>query len=348
MKTHTQAERRELGEPASTAGRAPSGRKMRFYLTNEFGLVILIIAFSTLFTAWTPGFLSPFNLFAMGREASVNVVTGLAMMVVIVTGGLDLSLGAIGVSAAMAGGWLMQVAGVSWPLALIGALGVGGILGFLNGWLVTRTGLHSFIITLATMSIFFGAMIFLTHAESFRNIPPIVSDLGQMKIFRVASPLLLVALAATLALVGLYRLTPVGREMLAAGARAEAAELSGVRVKRVFVLCHTLTGVLAGLAAAMVVARNGAAIPSMAGQLGQDWLLPAFLGPVLGGTLLSGGQASPVGTFLGAVLVTVLTSGLLLQQIGEFWVQSILGVVLLVAVLLDYGRRTLLARRRML
>ena len=89
--------------------------------------------------------------------------------------------------------------------------------------------------------------------------------------------------------------------MLAAGARPEAAELSGIRVKRVFVLCHTLTGILAGFAAVLLVARNGAAIPSMAGQLGQDWLLPAFLGPVLGGTLLTGGKASPIGTFLGAV-----------------------------------------------
>jgi ribose transport system permease protein len=347
MNTRPQAEPSELAPPASAAP-APSARRMRFYLTNEFGLVVLIIGFSILFTASMPGFLSRFNLFAMGREASMNVVTGLAMMVVIVTGGLDLSLGAIGVCAAMAGGWLMQVAGLPWPLALIGALAVGGILGFVNGWLVTRSGLHSFIITLATMSIFFGVMIFLTHAESFRDIPAIISDFGHTKLFGAVSPLLLVAIATTLALVGLYRLTPIGREMLAAGARPQAAELSGIRVNRVFVLCHTLAGVLAGLAALMVVARNGAAIPSMAGQLGQDWLLPAFLGPVLGGTLLSGGQASPVGTFLGAVLVTVLTSGLLLQQIGEFWIQAILGVVLLVAVLLDYGRRALLARRRTL
>jgi ribose transport system permease protein len=133
--------------------------------------------------------------------------------------------------------------------------------------------------------------------------------------------------------------------MLAAGARPEAAALSGVRVDRVFILCHLLSGVLAALTALMVVARNGAAIPSMAGQLGQDWLLPAFLGPVLGGTLLSGGRVSVIGTLLGAVLVTMLTNGLLLLQIGEFWVQACLGLLLLTAVLLDKGRRTFLARR---
>lgn len=326
----------------------PARRRVRFYLTNEFGLLVLIVLFSVVFTISMPGFISKFNLFAMGREAAINIVTGLAMMVVIVTGGLDLSVGAIGVCAAMAGGWLVQIVGLPWPLALLGALAVGGGLGFVNGWLVTRSGLHSFIITLATMSIFFGAMIFLTHAESFRDLPAVISTFGHMKFFGAVSPLFLAAVAATLALVALYRLTPLGREMLAAGARPEAAELSGIRVKRVFVLCHTLTGILAGFAAILLVARNGAAIPSMAGQLGQDWLLPAFLGPVLGGTLLTGGKASPIGTFLGAVLVTVLTSGLLLQQIGAFWVQAILGVVLLAAVILDHGRRVFLARRRML
>ena len=99
--------------------------------------------------------------------------------------------------------------------------------------------------------------------------------------------------------------------MLAAGAKAAAAELSGVRVGRIFVICHILSGVLAGIAAMMVVARTGAAIPSMAGDLGQDWLLPAFLGPVLGGTLLAGGRVSVLGTFLGSVLVSELTNGLL-------------------------------------
>lgn len=349
MDTHAQPQDGDLSRPeTASAASSPSTYRGRFYLTNEFGLFVLIVVFSVIFTVLMPGFISPFNLFAMGREAAVNIVAGLAMMVVIVTGGLDLSIGAIGVCAAMAGGWLVQVVGLPWPAALLGALCVGGALGFINGWLVTRSGLHSFIITLATMSIFFGGMIFLTRAHSFRQIPDAVSAFGHMKIFGAISPLFLVAIAAALALLALYRLTPIGREMLAAGARPEAAELSGIRVKRVFVLCHTLTGVLAGVAALMVVARTGAAIPSMAGQLGQDWLLPAFLGPVLGGTLLTGGRASPIGTFLGAVLVTVLTSGLLLQQIGSFWVQAILGIVLLVAVILDHARRVFLARRKML
>jgi ribose transport system permease protein len=165
-----------------------------------------------------------------------------------------------------------------------------------------------------------------------------------MRFAGYVSPLLLASLSIGSLLAILYRLTRLGREMLAAGAKPATAELSGVRVGRTFVLCHVLSGVLAGIAALMVVARTGASIPSMAGDLGQDWLLPAFLGPVLGGTMLAGGRVSVVGSFLGSAMVSELTNGLLQYRVGEFWVQTWLGLLLLLAVLIDLGRRTFLTR----
>ncbi|MBN9018151.1 MAG: ABC transporter permease [Rhizobiales bacterium] len=328
--------------PASPSGGRVSGNP-RFYLTNEFGLICLIVVFGLIFALLAKNFFSPFNLFALGRVAAVNVMIGFAMMVVIVTGGLNLAVGAIGVCGAMFCGFLIQVLGLPWPLAILLGLGLGAGLGFINGFAVVRSGLHSFIITLATMSIFFGAMVFLTRAESFRGLPPIFSAFGTARLFGFVSPLLIVAALVGVLLSIMYRYTVVGREMLAAGAKPEAAALSGVPVGRTIILCHMLSGSLAALTALLVMARNGAAIPSMAGQLGQDWLLPAFLGPVLGGTLLSGGRASPLGTFLGAILVTMLTNGLLLLRVGEFWVQACLGVLLLFAVLVDKARRSYLA-----
>jgi ribose transport system permease protein len=320
---------------------------LRFYLTNEFGLLVLIALFAALFGLATPGFLSAFNLFTLGRTMSIDIMIGFGMMVVIVSGGLNLSLGATGVCAAMVTGWLIQSLGAPWPLALLGGLGAGALLGFVNGFVIVRTGLHSFIITLASMSIFFGMMVFLTRAESFRELPPALAAFGRARLLGFVSPLLLVTLAVAALLIVLYRYTVLGRGMLAAGARPEAAELSGIRVGRMVVACHVLSGILAGIAALMLVTRHGAAIPSMAGQLGQDWLLPAFLGPVLGGTLLTGGRVSVVGTLLGAALVTMLTNGLLLLRVGEFWVQACLGLILLLAVLIDIARRKFLARRRM-
>ena len=334
--------------PRESVHEAERARSPRFYLTNEFGLLVLILVFGAVFAVSTSGFLSSFNQFTLGRTAAINVMIGFSMMTVIVTGGLNLAVGAIGVCAAMACGWLIEGLGMPWPLAVAGAVMVGAGLGFINGWSVVRSGLHSFIITLATMSIFFGIMLFVTRAQSFRALPPAFADFGRLKLVGWVSPLLLVAVATGLGLIVLYRFTALGREMLAAGAKPEAAMLSGVRVGRVVILCHMASGALAGLTALLVVARTGAAIPSMAGQLGQDWLLPAFLGPVLGGTLLSGGQVSVTGTFLGAVLVTMLTNGLLLLQVGEFWVQTCLGLLLLLAVLIDRGRRLFLASKKML
>jgi ribose transport system permease protein len=327
---------------------APYGRARaslaRAALSNEFGLVVLMALFGAWFAFATPGFASPFNLFTLGRIAAIDIMIGFSMMVVIVTGGLNLSVGAIGVCSAMVFGWLSQRFGLPLPLTIPAALAMGAALGAINGQLIVRSGLHSFIITLATMSVFFGMMVFITRAEAFRSLPPEVLAFGRQRYFGYVSPLIFVSAGVGLGLAALYRLTAVGREMLAAGANPAAAELSGVRVGRTYVLCHMLSGGLAAVAALMTTARTGAAIPSMAGDLGQDWLLPAFLGPVLGGTLLSGGRVSVLGAFLGSALVSELTNGLLQFRIGEFWLQTYLGLMLLAAVLIDLARRKLVAR----
>ncbi|MFY0678970.1 MAG: ABC transporter permease [Thalassovita sp.] len=316
----------------------------RLLLSNEFGLLLLIVAFGTLFYSVSSGFLSSFNLNSMSRAAAINVMIGFSMMAVIATGGLSLAVGAIGVCSAMVCGWLLQEFGMPWPFALITAIATGATLGAINGTIEVKTQLHSFIVTLATMSLFFGIMIFLTQAQTYRGIPASFVSFGRMKVMGLSAtlgPTLIVAVA----LIVLYSFTRVGKEMLAAGAKPEAAMLSGVRVGRMIVLAHALSGGLAAIAALLLVARNGAAIPSMAGQQGQDWLLIAFLGPVLGGAVLTGGKISVVGAFLGAVLVTVLSNGLLLMQIGDFWLQATLGAVLLLAVLIDLARRKFLERR---
>jgi len=319
----------------------------RLLLTNEFGLILLIVVFTVIFATLAPAFVSRFSLFAMGRTMAIDIVIGFSMMVVIVTGGLNLSVGAMAVCAVMFGGWMIEAVGLPLPVAVLGALAMGAALGWINGMVIVKSGIHSFIITLATMSIFFGVMIFLTRAGAFRALPPEVAAFGKAKIGGYLSPLLLVTVVVMLALAYLYRYTALGRRMLAAGASPAAAELSGIRVNRTFVACHVLSGLLATVAGLMLTARTGAAIPSMAGHLGQDWLLPAFLAPVLGGALLSGGRVSVVGTFLGGALVTILSAGLLLMQVGEFWVKAVLGLLLLLAVFADMARRVYLAKRKM-
>jgi ribose transport system permease protein len=328
-----------------TQGRASA--LTRIVLSNEFGLAVLLALTFLLFANILPGFSSKFSLFTIGRQIGINTMIGLAMMAVIVTGGLDLSVGAIGACTAMFFGYLTQASGVPLVFAIPLAIVFGASLGFINGATVVKTGVHSFIITLASMSIFFGLMIFLTKAQSFNQLPPDVQSFGKSKIGGVVSPLLVISVVMCAIMSFFYRFTTLGRSMLAAGANPKAAELSGIRTGRVITACHVLTGGLAALAGLMLTARTGAAIPSMAGQLGQDWLLPAFLAPVLGGTLLAGGRIAVVGTFLGAAFVQIMTSGLLLMRVGEFWILACLGFMLLIAVFTDKARQSVLRNKGM-
>jgi len=320
-------------------------RRRRFgvdAVSSQFGLLIIIVVFWIVFSWRAPGFVSSFNLFSVGRALAVDIVIGFAQMAALATGGMNLSVGSIGVCAVMTGGWLMQTLGLPIPVAIVGALALGAALGGLNGFVITRTGVSSFIITLASANLYSGAMLILTKAIPFDSLPTGIGAFGKSRIAGAASPLLLIALGIGALLFVFYSHSVWGRQILAAGANARAAKMSGVPVDRVVTISHALSGLLAATAGMMVVARLGAAMPSVGGA---DWLLPSFLGPVLGGTLLSGGAVAVVGTMLGALLVTTIRSGLLVLQIGNFWLQLYLGVILLLAVL-AYRYRAHLAERR--
>jgi len=309
----------------------------------QLGLLAIVVGFWIFFSSLAPGFLSSFNLFNLGREVARDIVIGFAQMVVLATGGMNLAVGSIGVCAVMTAGTLMQTLGLPVPVAVAGALALGGALGWLNGFAIVRSGVNSFVITLASANLFSGAMLILTKAVPLNALPPEVGAIGRLKLAGLVSPLLVVAIVIGAALFILYRYSTLGRRILAAGANARAAAMSGVPVNRVIVVSHTLSGLLAAVAGMMVVARLGAAMPAVGGE---EWLLPSFLGPVLGGTLLSGGAESVVGTVLGAALVTTLRSGLLVLQIGNFWLQLFLGLILLFAVLIDRYRGVYAERMR--
>lgn len=306
---------------------------------NVAGLAIVILLLAVIVASLSPGFLSPFNLFTLTRNLAIDTVIGFSMMVVLTTGGMNLSVGSIGVCSIMVTGYLLEGLGLPIVISILGGLAAGAALGWVNGILIVRTGLHSFVITLATASLYFGAMLILTHAEAFRNLPAAFNALGKAR-YGYCSALLTVTLLVGASLFVLFRYSLIGRQILAAGANPVAAKLSGTPVDRVIIIAHVLSGLCAGIAGVMVTARLAAALPSV----GQDWLLPSFLAPLLGGTLLSGGLVSVVGTFLGAVLVTVLQNGLVLLKVGSFWVQFFLGLTLLAAVGLDRWRSVYVQR----
>jgi len=320
---------------ARDASSTPSRRVVpRWLMRPEIGLFAIIAIMVAVFSLTAPGFFSRFNAFAVARDLSVAIVLGYSMMVVLAVGGMNLAVGSIGICSAMVTAG-MQAGGVLMPISVILGLASGAALGAVNGVIVVRTGLSSFMVTLATMSIFFGVMLLLSGAEAIRSLDADFIAFGRARIFGIVPVMFVVPIALALILTYFYRATVLGRQMLFTGSNPKASELSGVPVVRAVVVAHALSGLLAGLAAIMLTARTGAGVPSMAGQIGRDWLLPAFIAPVLGGSALAGGSVAILGTLLGATLVGVLGSGLRIFDIGDFWIELFLGIILLFAVLAD-------------
>jgi ribose transport system permease protein len=310
--------------------------------SGQLGLFVIVAVLWIVFSALARGFMSPFSLNSLGRSVAVDVVVGFAQMVVLATGGMNLSVGAIGVSSIMFVGYLLQVLGLPIPVAIIATLAFGGALGWLNGFAIVRTGVNSFIITLGSSSLFSGGMLILTKGAPFNELPPELGLFGRSGVGPVPS-LAVIALLIGVMLFVLFRWTVLGRRILSVGANARAAEASGIPVGKTIIAVHVLSGVLAGAAALMLVAHLSAAMASVAGD---DWLLPSFLSPVIGGTALSGGAVSVVGTILGALLVATMRSGLLVLQVGNFWLQLFLGILLLAAIMVERLRFVLTQREQ--
>lgn len=309
-----------------------------FRALSLLALMIVTAGFWIFFSLLATGFTSDFNLFSLLRTAAIAVTIGFSQMVVLSIGDMNLSVGAIGGATGMFAGWLMQSLGVPPVPAVILAIGLGAALGSANAVLVLWTHLNSFIVTLATASLITGAMLVVTHAKPFSNLPDSFIAFAQVEIAGLPiSPVVLLMAVAAAALYVLYRNLSLGREMLAVGANRQAARMSGLSVGRVVLFAHGLSGLLAALAGVMSIAANNTASPGV----GSDWVLSSFVAPAIGGTLLSGGLVSVPGTLLGGLLVATISSGLLLMSVSNFWLNVFLGVVLLLAVVLDRATRAI-------
>jgi ribose transport system permease protein len=307
-----------------------------------FGPLAIVIAASVVITAFDPSFLSPFNIQILLLAASVNVVVAMSQMIIIAIGQMNLAVGAIGGLAAVSFAGLMQVWSLPPALAAACALAVGAAAGLLNGALIARTGVSAFVITLASLSIFKGADLGITRAQPFYDIPASVKAFGNATI---VGPIPWLALPAALVVIGMRRLLyrqKVGRYILAVGGNPGAAELSGVSIGRATLWAHGLSGVLAALAGIMLVGRLQLGQPS----IGDDWLILSFAAPVIGGAVLAGGHVSVFGTLFGVVIVAIITQALVIFHIDPFFVQVVLGLLILWTVGVNRLREVRLAGGR--
>ncbi|MBN8995009.1 MAG: ABC transporter permease [Rhizobiales bacterium] len=305
----------------------------RLVLVEWSGLAVAIVIGAAILSMLAPNFLTEFNIYVMLRSFCVALLVGFAQMVTLGVGQMNIAVGALGGLVAIAFGGMMEVYGLPILAAVPVALLIGAAGGLINGLLTVRTGINGFIITLATASAFTGINLGITESIPFYKMPPALVAFGEQRIG--AFPYLLIAPVIVAALLGLFfaRTVP-GRQLLAYGGNAQAAELSGIPRERTIVMAHVLSGLLAAAAAILAVAQLGSAQPS----IGSDWLLLSFAAPIIGGAALTGGHVSVLGTLFAVILIALIENGMVLAKVDPYWVQFLLGALILAAVWLNRWR----------
>ncbi len=301
-------------------------------------LIVLFIGFSLA----SPNFLQFNNIVGILLATGVNGVLALGVTFVIITGGIDLSIGTVMTFAAVMTGLFITKWGWPVPLGILGGLGAGAFAGLVNGLIIAKLKIPPFIATLGMLNVAKGlalviaglAPIYFSDTPSFNAIA-MGSVLGTVVPgFAIPNAVLILFGAAIVASLILTK-TVLGRYAFALGSNEEAVRLSGVNTDRWKIAIYSLTGLFSGLAGVLIASRLNSAQPA----LGQGYELDAIAAAVIGGTSLSGGEGSILGTIIGAFIISTLTNGLRIMSVPQEWQTVITGGIVVVAVYLDIARR---------
>lgn len=299
---------------------------------SELTTVIALIILMTVITIINSNFLTANNLLNLLLQVTSNALIAFGMTFVILTGGIDLSVGSIlALSSALTAGLLGS--GMPVTLAILISLILGCILGMMNGLLISYGKLAPFIVTLATMTIFRGATLVYTNGNP---ITKGLSDtflfqfLGQGYIVGIPFPVIIMFIVFIVLYVLLHK-TAFGKSVYAIGGNEKAAYISGVKLNKVKIIIYSISGIMASISGLIITSRLSSAQPTA----GASYEMDAIAAVVLGGTSLSGGKGRILGTLIGALIIGVLNNGLNIIGVSAFWQQVVKGVVILIAVLID-------------
>jgi ribose/xylose/arabinose/galactoside ABC-type transport system permease subunit len=302
-------------------------------LVGEFGIALVLVAEIALFALLSPYFFTAENILNISLQTSIIAIIAVGMTFVILTAGIDLSVGAVVAATGVTVTAVLKM-GAPYPVAfscgLAAGLAIGAFSGAVAGLFITKLRITPFIVTLALMTIWRGAAYMFTDGRPVWGLPEEFGVLGSGRVAGVPVPTLFMIAVYVAAYVVLRR-TRFGRYVYAVGGNPEAARLSGVRTDRILVGVYVLCGLLASFSGILLASRMNSGQPNA----GQMYELDVIAAVVVGGTSLFGGRGSVVGTFIGAMLIGVLRNGLNLMNVSSYVQMILLGVVILSAVLLD-------------
>jgi ribose/xylose/arabinose/galactoside ABC-type transport system permease subunit len=305
------------------------------FAARETGIALVVIVIMLILSISTPYFLTASNLAIVARQVSLSAIIAIGMTLVILLGGIDLSVGSVVALASVVIGFFMVR--MDWPIwaGILSGLVVGALVGMVNGVLVVKTGVPPFIVTLGMMGLARGAALVITKGSTISGLPPAYLGVGQGYVGGyVPVPVIILLVLAVTAHLFLSR-TTLGRRIYFIGSNEEAALLSGINVNLVKIIIFTLCATLAAGEAVIETARMSTAQPAS----GVGYELTAIGAVIIGGASMMGGEGTILGTILGATLLGLITNGLILLGVSAYWQQVFSGAIIILAVALDTWRR---------
>jgi ribose transport system permease protein len=311
------------------------GVGIKDFVRNNMGILIGFFVLCIIISVINPNFLTSNNLLNVLRQTSTNLYLALAMTMIIILGGIDLSVGSIMAVVGVVTTGLIAFLGAPVLVAVAAGLLVGMLIGAVNGYVAATTVIPPFIITLATMNIARGAAYVLTDGKPVRVMSDSFNFIGSGYIGGVLPTPVLYLIILLIVCYLIMNKTKLGRHMYAVGGNAEAAKFAGINIKKVKFFAYTFSGLMAAVAGIVLASRMFSGQPT-AGNAAE---LDAIAAVVLGGTSMTGGYGRIGGTVIGALIIGVLSNGLNLMGVSSFWQFIVKGIVILVAVYADVIKR---------
>ncbi len=305
-----------------------------FFSKSESSSVTATIILIVIFSFGSSSFLSQYNVFNVLRTSSENYFVAMSQAIVIIVGGMNVSIGGIGGLAAITIGFAIQVFGLNPLVAVVLSFIVGSMAGLLNGVLITKLKINAFVVTLATSFIFVGIVKGSTAGYPFSQIPPSFSYIAKTDVFGFIPLIFLIMLFFLVFFALFFKYSVFGRKLLATGGSLEAAKMSGINTDRMIISANVISGVIATFVGVFSVAKMRAASP----LIGDDWMITSFAVAVIGGTTLSGGKITMVGLFASCILITIIKNGLIMMKANVYYLQTFLGLIIIAAVILEVIR----------
>lgn len=307
-------------------------RKGKMPDLSRYGIYIAFLAMCILFSIMNPLFLTPGNIINIVRQVSFNAILAMGMLMVIITGGIDLSVGSvIALASVITASFVRQAAPIlPVPVAVLVGLAIGALCGMFNGILITKGKLAPFIVTMVSMTMARGAAQLFTKGRPVTGLAESYDYLGAGFIAGIPVPIYILVLIVLITHF-ILTYTRTGRYIYAVGGNEQAAVASGLKVDRMKLFVYTFSGIMAALVGVILSARLNSASPI----LGDGYELDAIAAVVIGGASMNGGKGKVIGTVVGALIIGTISNGLDILNVSSYWQQIIKGIIILTAVLLD-------------